>query len=40
MGGGFAIRIYFKVTNLSSETDNAYSLILDDVVGLYQNEKN
>ncbi|EOL42496.1 hypothetical protein RV11_GL002049 [Enterococcus phoeniculicola] len=38
-GGGFAIRVYYKVTNLSSESENAYALLLKEIVGLYQNDK-
>lgn len=38
-GGGFAIRIYYKVTNLSSEKENAFSLLLKETVGLYQDDQ-
>lgn len=38
-GGGFALRIYYKVTNLSSEKENAFSLLLKETVGLYQDDQ-
>ncbi|MGT2906462.1 DUF5067 domain-containing protein [Streptococcus dentiloxodontae] len=34
-----AVRIYYKITNLSSKKDNGYALLLDHTEGIYQDKK-
>ncbi|OEG22947.1 hypothetical protein BCR24_13915 [Enterococcus ureilyticus] len=38
-GGGYAVRVYYKVTNLDSKKTDGYSLILQQINGLYQDGK-
>lgn len=37
--GDFAIRVYYEITNLEPKSENAYTLLLNETNGIYQNKK-